>query len=48
MLVPPQFPFRVDLVHDGEERLVVICVEEASRRLHPDALRLAEPFEPFQ
>jgi hypothetical protein len=46
MLLPPSFPFRVDLVYDGDERLVVIAVEEASKRLHPDALKLAVPFEP--
>jgi hypothetical protein len=48
MLIPPMFPFRVDLVYDGEERLVMIRIEEASKNLHPDALKLAVPFEPFE
>ena len=45
-LLPPQFPFRVDVYYDEEERLELISVENASRRLHPDALKLAVPWEP--
>jgi hypothetical protein len=47
MILPPAFPFRVDLFCDAEERLVAVRVEEASKNLHPDALELAIPFEPF-
>jgi hypothetical protein len=47
MLVPPHFPFRVDVYYDEEERLEMISVENASKCLHPDALELAVPFEPF-
>ena len=50
MLLPPWFPFRVDVFYDGakgEEYLVAVRVEDASKRLHPDALAQAVPFEPY-
>jgi len=45
-VAPPYFPFKVDLFFEEHERLELIRVEDASTRLHPDALKLTLPFDP--
>jgi hypothetical protein len=46
-LLPPPVPDRIDIYWDGEGRVEMISIVNASKRLHPDALKLAVPFERF-
>jgi hypothetical protein len=47
MLLPPDVPARVDLFWDVSDRLGMLRIENASRRLAKEALDAAVPFVPL-